>query len=239
MCGPRTAAFHPDGKGRWVLELKGGQTGAHRLAQARQWLETVGRYVALRDWLDQSFALDYDRALGQLDSFRTEVGQFRFRAKPLSDRATPAVRAAAEHLAGRCLAFLDEMGSYGEADAVTAAPPAKRGRPWHLPQFLASAIAAERRLSDLSAAIRTVRDRPSTKYRPLAEKLRNISGSVEIDAASFRHRRVLLVDDIYQSGTTLNYIAGLLYDAGAAAVFGLICEKTSRDDDNTLTRQKR
>lgn len=238
MCGPRTAAFHQDGRGLWVLELKGGQTGARRLAQARHWLETAGRYVALRDWLDQSFALDYDRALGQLDSFRTEVGQLRFRAKPLGDRASAPVRAAAEELVQRCLNFLDEMGSYDAADCVTAAPPAKRGRPWHLPQFLAQRIAAERGLGDLTGAVRTVRDRPSTKYRPLAEKLRNISGSVEIDSAAFRHRRVLLLDDIYQSGTTLNYVTKLLYGAGASAVYGLICEKTSRDDDNVLTQQK-
>jgi len=236
MCGPRTAAFHANGEGIWVLELKGGQTGARRLSQARHWLETVGRYVAVRDWLDQCFALDYDRALGQGDSFRTEVGQLRFRAKPLSDRATPAVRAAAELLVERCLGFLGEMGSYAGAEAVAAAPPAKRGRPWHLPQFLARRIAAERGLEDLSGAIRTVRDRPSTKYRPLAEKLRNITGSVEIDAPAFRHRRVLLIDDIYQSGTTLNYVAKLLYDAGAPAVYGLICEKTSRDDDNTAPK---
>jgi predicted amidophosphoribosyltransferase len=131
------------------------------------------------------------------------------------------------------------MGSYGAADAVAAAPPAKRGRPWHLPQYLARCIAAERGMTDLSRAISTVRDRPSTKYRPLAEKLRNISGSVELDAAAFKHRRVLLLDDIYQSGTTLNYVAKLLYDAGASAVYGLICEKTSRDDDNTHTLHKR
>jgi hypothetical protein len=238
MCGPRAATFHQNGKGLWVLELKGGQTGARRLTQARGWLETVGRYVAVRDWLEQCFALDYDRALGQMDSFRTEVGQLRFRAKPLSDRATPAVRVAAEELVQRCVRFLDEMGSYDAADAVTAAPPAKRGRPWHLPQFLARRIAAERGLRDLSGSIRTVRDRPSTKYRPLAEKLKNITGSVELDAGVFRHRRVLLMDDIYQSGTTLNYVAKQLYEAGASAVYGLICEKTSRDDDNTLARQK-
>jgi hypothetical protein len=232
MCGPGDAAFRLDGGGLWVLELKGGRTGARRLARARHWLATVGRYVALRDCLELCFALDYDRELGQPDGPRTETGALRFRAKPLDDRATPEVLAAAEVLAARSLRFLEEMTCYDSANVVAAPPPAQRGRPYHLPAYLARRIAEARGLEDRSEAIRTVRDRPSTKHRPLAAKLRNISGSVEIDPAAFRRRKVLLVDDIYQSGTTLNYIAKLLYDVGASAVYGLICEKTGRDDDN-------
>ncbi|MBI4082326.1 MAG: hypothetical protein HY423_06915 [Candidatus Lambdaproteobacteria bacterium] len=244
MGGPRQAGFRQshfreNGKGLWVLALKGGQTAAHRLAEARHWLETVGRYVAIRDCLDLCFALDYDRALGHPEAFRTETGRLRFRAKPLTDVATPAVLEAAEGLVARGLRFLEEMRCYDGADVVAAAPPSKRGRPYHLPAFLARRIAGTRGLLDLSDAIRTVRDRPATKNRPLAAKLRNIRGSVEVDPDAFRQRKVLLVDDIYQSGTTLNYVAGLLYRAGASAVYGLICEKTSRDDDNLRAKPAR
>jgi predicted amidophosphoribosyltransferase len=41
-----------------------------------------------------------------------------------------------------------------------------------------------------------------------------------------------LIDDKYQSGTTAQFVASHLYQAGAAEVCGLFCIKTWRDTDN-------
>lgn len=41
-----------------------------------------------------------------------------------------------------------------------------------------------------------------------------------------------MIDDLYQSGLTINYIAEELRAAGAHEVFGLAAVKTLRDDDN-------
>jgi len=64
----------------------------------------------------------------------------------------------------------------------------------------------------------------------LDEKLSSLVGTIEVT------RRVagtiLLIDDLYQSGTSLNYAAMLLMGAGAERIFGLACEKTIRNDDN-------
>ena len=49
---------------------------------------------------------------------------------------------------------------------------------------------------------------------------------------SFKKHVVLLVDDLYQSGVSTNYVAMLMLEAGAKEVFGLACEKTCRNDDN-------
>jgi len=234
MCGPRSARFHGDEDHNWVLELKGRDSGASRLAQTQVWLDTVGRYVAIRDWLELSFALDYDRDHGRLDAPRTHIGALRFRAKPLDDQPRPQVIEAAEALTEATLEFLEQMTCYAGADAIVSAPPARAEQSYHLPGFIAARVAKARGLSDLSASIRTVRDRPDTKRRPLNAKLKNITGSVSLDEAAFKGRTVILLDDIYQSGTSLNYLGKLLYDAGAKGVYGLVCEKTSRDDDNVV-----
>jgi hypothetical protein len=239
MCGPRSARFHKDSVHPWVLELKGGHSGANRLAKAQAWLETVGQYVAIRDWLELCFALDYDRDHGRLDAARTRIGALRFRAKPLDDRPTPEVIQAADVLTAACLEFLERMTCYHGADAVAAAPPARADQSYHLPGYVTQGIAKARGLLNLSGAIRTVRDRPDTKRRPLDAKLKNISGSVALDAEAFNGHTVILVDDIYQSGTSLNYLAKLLYEAGAAGVYGLVCEKTSRDDDNIARTEEK
>jgi predicted amidophosphoribosyltransferase len=45
-------------------------------------------------------------------------------------------------------------------------------------------------------------------------------------------KRVILLDDKYQSGTTAQFAAARLQEAGAQAVLGLACVKTWRDTDN-------
>ena len=46
-------------------------------------------------------------------------------------------------------------------------------------------------------------------------------------------KKVILIDDKYQSGTTAQFVAAKLYEAGAQVVYGLFCVKTWRDTDNT------
>ena len=67
---------------------------------------------------------------------------------------------------------------------------------------------------------------------PLGEKLDTLLGSIEVDADVFAKKHVLLIDDLYQSGISMNYCALLLLKAGASKIFGLACEKTCRNDDN-------
>ena len=45
-------------------------------------------------------------------------------------------------------------------------------------------------------------------------------------------KTIILIDDIYQSGITIQYIAMKLQQAGAKEVYGLCFEKTLRDTDN-------
>jgi len=52
-------------------------------------------------------------------------------------------------------------------------------------------------------------------------------------SAAFKGRKVILLDDKYQSGTTAQFVASQLYDAGASEVQGLFCVKTWRDTDYT------
>lgn len=66
----------------------------------------------------------------------------------------------------------------------------------------------------------------------MADKLDTLVDTIEVDDGIFAGRNVLLVDDLYQSGTSMNYCGLLLLRAGADRVFGLACEKTCRNDDN-------
>jgi len=201
------------------------------LDRIREWLATIGEYVALRDCLALSFALDYERENGDPSKPQTDIGALRARAKPYGRGSTAANHAAANELAAACVDFLRSMPCYTAAEMIVPMPASSPSKPFNLPAVIAARVAEETGLRYTEAA-RTVRDREQLKNIPLDRKLQVLDGTIEIDVSSVRGKTVLLLDDLYQSGVSMNYVAMLLLDAGAAAVLGLAVEKTCRNDDN-------
>lgn len=65
-----------------------------------------------------------------------------------------------------------------------------------------------------------------TKY-DYDERTRLLAGAHTVDKAQVQGRKVLLFDDLYRSGATMNAITAALYDDGAAAdVFALTITRT-------------
>ena len=203
-----------------------------------QWIDSVGRFVVMRDFMALSFALDYENKDGDPDKRQTAIGALRARAKPYGSQGpTKDTRIAAGHLADQCLAFLDEITCYESADCVVATPASDPSKNYNLPRQVAGRIAEQWDRENLTAHVRTIKARPSIKGVPLARKLKTLLGTIEVDDGVFTGKRVLLVDDLYQSGISMNYCALLLLRAGATKVFGLACEKTCRNDDNEAGRK--
>jgi len=201
-------------------------------AEAVAWVEALKPFVVMRDCMALSFALDFDRAQGHPARPQTEIGQLRTQAKPYNAPATNAHYQAAAALASRCVSFLEIMTCYADADCVVGMPPSDPGKQYRLPAVLAAIIASGRKCEDLTDAVRTLAPRPGLRGLPVAAKLGVLRGTIEVEAARFQGRTVLLVDDLYQSGTSMNYCALQLQQAGATHIFGLACEKTCRNDDN-------
>ena len=200
--------------------------------EATDWLSMVGSYVAIKDLLAVSFAIDFTREAGNPTAPKTEVAELRLQAKPYVGGATKAHASAGKKLAKRCIAFLEEMTCYDEADCVVAVPPSDPGKEYSLPRIIAAAISEAREIPDFSEFVSTIAKRPSIKNAAVQEKLATIRGTIAVEAGVFEGKKVLLIDDLYQSGTSINYCAQLLLGAGAHNVLGLACEKTCRNDDN-------
>ncbi len=208
------------------------------LEVVREWLSTVGQFVALRDCMALSFALDYDRKDGNPNNAQTAIGKLRTRAKPYDKEPTRDTLAAADDLVKACFEFLEAMPCYETVDAVLAMPPSSPDKPFDLPTHLAAGIAKARGLADCCKAVTTLKARPALKDTAIATKLGALEGTVGVKPSSIRGKTVLLIDDLYQSGTSVNYVAMLLLEAGASKVFGLTCEKTCRNDDNVSSSGK-
>lgn len=232
MC--ETSAYpHHAASGKLCLYLQGFGPDDEPPGEVATWVENVGKYVAMKDFLALSFALDYEREAGNPNRPQTEIGALRAQAKPYGGQAaTKQTTAAADQLVERCLVFLAEMTCYKSANCIVAMPPSDPTKKYNLPRYLAAQIAGKLGLEDLSQHVRTIKARNSIKGVPLAEKLDTLLDTIEVDAEVFSNKRVLLVDDLYQSGISMNYSALLLLKAGARKIFGLACEKTCRNDDN-------
>jgi len=236
MCGTDAYPHHAP-TGKLCLYLRGFGPDDEPPAEVAEWVAIVGKYVVMKDFLALSFALDYEREEGNPNLPQTDIGALRAQAKPYGSQvATRQTTAAADQLVDRCLAFLKEMTCYKSADCVVAMPPSDPAKKYNLPRYLASQIAAKTGLQDLTKHVQTIKARDSIKGVPLAGKLDALLGTIEVDAGVFDEKQVLLIDDLYQSGISMNYCALLLLRAGARKIFGLACEKTCRNDDNVSAR---
>ena len=232
MCDAEAYAHHaPNGK--LCLYLRGTAGDAEPPDDVTQWIETIGKPVVMKDFLALSFALDYDKEGGSPNKAQTQIGALRAVAKPYGgSAATDQTKAAAQNLADRCVEFLNEMVCYKSANCLVAMPPSDPTKHYNLPRYLAQRIAEAWGRDDLSEHVRTISPRGPIKGVHLAGKLDTLLGTIEVDEGVFTGKCVVLIDDLYQSGTSMNYCGLLLLRAGAKKTFGLACEKTCRNDDN-------
>ena len=201
------------------------------IEEVETFIEKISKYVAIRDCLALSFALDYDKEEGNPKNERTFIGQLRYEAKPYNADPTPKTFLAANKLIRRCARFLSEMTCFDSADAIVAIPK-NIGKTFDLPTYLAEGIAKKVELKNLSSSIKTIKKRPEMKNLDIDSKLKELKGTIETDSKVFKNKVVLLIDDLYESGVTMNYVGKILLDVGARKIFGLACDKTLRNSDN-------
>lgn len=61
------------------------------------------------------------------------------------------------------------------------------------------------------------------------ERRRLLEGAFVVSRSGVEGERILLLDDLYRSGATLNAVAEALFQSGAAAVFALALTKTRKN----------
>lgn len=231
MCGVKSHAHHAR-HDRLIIFLNATEGAIQPPLAVLKWVELVSDPVAMKDFLAISFALDYDREGGDPNKAQTAIGALRAQAKPYGDGKVRSVtRRAADMLVEHCVAFLNAMDCYSSADCIVAMPPSDPSKAFNLPRYLAERIAGPWGREDLSMRVIGT-PRNSIRLAPLAQKLDTLLGTIHVDDGVFVNRNILLLDDLYQSGVSMNYCGLLLLRAGAKRVLGLACEKTCRNDDN-------
>jgi hypothetical protein len=206
--------------------------GPDQLREVEAWLASLAPFVVCRDLLAVSMAVDFDREGGDPSKPHTLVAELRTRAKPYDKPPTGDCYAAANHLATLMLQMIEVVKPYSFATIVVPMPASSPAKSFDLPTVLSQQLAARLSVLDGTLAVRPVKPRSQIKDLSLIEKLSALEGSFVIDANAVHDRVVLLVDDLYQSGASMNFVGMKLLEAGARAILGLAAEKTCRNDDN-------
>jgi predicted amidophosphoribosyltransferase len=128
-------------------------------------------------------------------------------------------------------ALVEAVVLYREVDGFVAIPCAS-SKKFSLPRGFASELARRTGKANFSESVTKAKPTPELKNLSRADKLEAILGSVTVDSAKVAGKSIVVVDDLYQSGLTINYVAEELRLAGAREVFGLAAVKTLSNDDN-------
>ena len=178
----------------------------------------------------EGYALDYhtlgstylgDDEYGHpmFDTKRSEVGELLYRLKYRSDRAVLS------ELVDTAANF---VRSWNPGVAILVPVPPSRARSQQPVHMIAEALGGKIGIPVDSTAVVRVKEVPELKnVYAYDERIHALEGVHQVEASVVAKQRVLLFDDLYRSGATMNAITAALYDQGAVAdVYALALTRT-------------
>lgn len=181
--------------------------------------------VFIRDTLDCSIAL----AEHMKDNHeRTPMGELEYKAKYNSDKDS------LKEIVLRLNEVIESTSVFDEADLICSVPPSSRDKtniPSEISKQLCTLMKSK---TNISEHITWKKDKPQLKEIELDEKLRILQETdINVDY-NVKDKNIILIDDLYQSGYTMQFVAMKLKEAGAAKIFGISIVKSRKNTDNIV-----
>jgi predicted amidophosphoribosyltransferase len=169
----------------------------------------------------EGFALDYHTLSSEFlgydefgnamfDTKRSEVGEllYQLKYKRNSDALERLVQVAAEFI----------KVQFPRIDAIVPAPPTRVRRPQPVFQ-IATGIGKSLDIPTIEDFVRNVKNTKELKnVYDYSERIKLLEGAHKVRDQSLNGKAVLLFDDLYRSGATLNAVTQVLYDQGKCSV---------------------
>lgn len=182
---------------------------------------------------DEGFALDVhttdstyigDDSYGhpQYETKRSEIGELIFRLKYRGEEAS------IEPLCDTAIAFLKERG--WQVDMIVGVPPSRPGRRIQPVPLLAEAMGKALGIEVCKDCIKKVKSTAELKtVYEYNKRLDLLADAYAVTADKTKGRSVLLIDDLYRSGATLEAVSKSLKDAGQVGrLFALAFTRTRK-----------
>jgi predicted amidophosphoribosyltransferase len=169
--------------------------------------------------LSSTYLGDDEFGHARFETKRSPAGDLLYRLKYQSEQA--AVGELATAAAGHVQVWKPEV------ELVVPVPPSRQ-RPFQPVMAIGRALAEALGPDFCDTCVRRTREVAALKdVFDYDERWRLLTGLHEIDKARVAGRKILLFDDLFRSGATMNSITAALYDSGGAAdVFALTVTRT-------------
>ena len=172
---------------------------------------------------DAGVALAFHSVMSGKDHVRTEIGERVYRFKYAGDASQ------VDWLAARAAKVLEEKRFLEYIDLVVAVPGTQSDTRAYEPVSLFAEKLCEQVEKLLIPGLRKTRlTRPQKEMQTIEQKRRNVRGAFAVSTPQkLRVRSILLLDDLFDSGATVNECANVLRKAGAKKIYALTLTKTS------------
>lgn len=186
-------------------------------------LVTINRMRIPGGW-KEGYVLDYhtvsSQFLGhdqfghpQFETKRSEIGELLYKLKYKLDQS--AIESIVETAAHFAKAFIKARNL--SLDFIIPVPPS-RERDFQPVFEIAKHLSVALNIPLLSDCINKIKDTPELKdVYDYEERTKLLEGAYSIAPDSMEGKNILLFDDLYRSGATLNAITSILYSTGKAA----------------------
>lgn len=200
------------------------------LTEIQGWCDSRKKFVYLADCLSASAALGFNKPSNETAEY-TEVGSLVARAKTQED--TKAI----ERLLNLAQEFISMNPPFGEVDFIAAIPAPHKA--YDLPTKIVDRLSEILGVANITKNFSFggvkghAKEIKADDPKWFDEKWKIWDGAqVKIEGVDLQGKTVLLIDDNYQSGLSMQYIAMILQRHGANQVFGLSMTKTLGDKAN-------
>lgn len=199
--------------------------------QQREQAETVlfllKTSVTIADQADASHALRVHDAKDEESGnwLHSDIGKLVRQAKSYDQDWHAGDQQAATHLADELRDWIEAMSPYAAADVMIPAPSSNPNKTYDLPAFI-----AERLTASMSRPLVRIRSSNTAPQKDLSEKeklsVNQLARCYTVEG-DVRGRTVLVIDDIYESGGTVEAMTQVLRAEGARAVLSLTATKAA------------
>ena len=177
---------------------------------------------ALHGDFDVGFALANHTEIHDGKRDYTAIGRMVYEFKYQGNRSH------LDKLASEIINFINENEKYKKADCIVAVPATASDRDYDPVSLIAQEISERAGIPFAeNVLVKTRKTRPQKELVNVTQKKLNVKNAFAInDRGKIYHKTIILLDDLYDSGATLNECARALRSAGAEKVLVLALTRT-------------
>lgn len=158
----------------------------------------------------------------RFDNKRSEMGELVYQLKYRYDKST----------VDKIVALLDNIGGVEKFDFIIPIPPTNKKRPIKPVELIAEALGKKRHVTVVSEALTNDGDEELKGITDPVARNDLLKAALKLNAADkkFEGKKLLLVDDLYRSGSTLQVATDLFYKEGKAAQVSVLTMTKTRSN---------